>query len=127
MSCWDVKDYLAELTDITAYGEEEILPLCRSCLKEIEARLKPDTDKSDIRITAAAAGLAFYKLTIKLNSKSDDGFVTSFKAGDVSINQESIAKKELLERAESFYKNKLNEIIPLCADNSFAFRQVRVM
>ena len=28
MSCWEVKDYLGELTDISAYKEEEILPLC---------------------------------------------------------------------------------------------------
>lgn len=65
MSCWEVKDYLGELTDISAYKEEEILPLCRSCIKEIESKLKPDADKEDFRIVAAAAGLAYYKLALK--------------------------------------------------------------
>lgn len=65
MSCWEVKDYLGELTDISAYKEEEILPLCRSCIKEIDSRLKPDADREDFRVIAAAAGLAYYNLRSK--------------------------------------------------------------
>lgn len=125
MSCWDVKDYLGELTDISAYKEDEILPLCRSCIKEIESKLKPDADKEDFRIVAAAAGLAYYKLALKKSSVENEASITSFKAGDVSIEQESNATADLLERAKDFYDKKLTEIIPLCKDEGFAFNQIK--
>lgn len=128
MSCWEVKDYLGELTDISAYKEDEILPLCRSCIKEIESRLKPDADRSDYRVVAAAAGLAFYKLAMKKSSADSEAAVTDFKAGDVSIKQESKNNnEELLKKAESFYEKKTTELIPLCKDNCFAFNQIKVM
>lgn len=123
MSCWEVKDYLGELTDITAYGEDEILSLCRSCFKEIEAGLRPEADRTDIRITAAAAGLAFYKLALRKND-GEETEITSFKAGDVSIEQNSGEKDKLLDRAEKFYEKKLLDIIPLCRDESFAFKTI---
>lgn len=127
MSFWEVKDYLGELTDISAYKEEEILPLCRSCFKEIESKLKPDADRSDYRVIAASAGLAFYKLALKKASLDSESNITDFKAGDVSIKQESKSDDELLKKAESFYEKKTTELIPLCKDNSFAFNQIKVM
>ena len=116
MSCWEVKDYLGELTDISAYKEEEILPLCRSCIKEIESKLKPD-----------AAGLAYYKLALKKSSMESEAGITSFKAGDVSIEQESKTVEDFLDRAKDFYEKKAADIIPLCKDDSFAFNQIKVM
>lgn len=127
MSCWEVKDYLGELTDISAYKEEEILPLCRSCLKEIEAKLKPDADRNDYRIVSAAAGLAYYKLLLRQSSFASEANVTSFKAGDLSIEQENKDTEKLLSEAKDFYEKKMLEIIPLCRDDSFAFNQIRVM
>ena len=127
MSCWEVKDYLGELTDISAYKEEEILPLCRSCLKEIEAKLKPDADRNDYRIVSAAAGLACYKLLLRQSSAAGEANVTSFKAGDLSIEQENKDTEKLLSEAKDFYEKKMLEIIPLCRDDSFAFNQIRVM
>lgn len=127
MSCWEVKDYLGELTDISAYKEEEILPLCRSCIKEIESKLKPDADRKDFRVVAAAAGLAYYKLALKKGSMESEAGITSFKAGDVSIEQESKTVKDFLDRAKDFYEKKAADIIPLCKDDSFAFNQIKVM
>ncbi len=127
MSCWEVKDYLGELTDISAYKEEEILPLCRSCIKEIESKLKPDADRKDFRVVAAAAGLAYYKLALKKSSMESEAGITSFKAGDVSIEQESKTVEDFLDRAKDFYEKKAADIIPLCKDNSFAFNQIKVM
>lgn len=127
MSCWEVKDYLGELTDISAYKEEEILPLCRSCIKEIESKLKPDADRKDFRVVAAAAGLAYYKLALKKSSIESEAGITSFKAGDVSIEQESKTVEDFLDRAKDFYEKKAADIIPLCKDDSFAFNQIKVM
>ena len=127
MSIWEVKDYLSELTDISAYKEEEILSLCRSCVKEIDSRLKNDADRSDYRVIAAAAGLAYYKLTLKKISADSGESITDFKAGDVSIKQESKSYEKLLANAESFCNKKMTELIPLCRDNSFAFNQIQVM
>lgn len=127
MSCWEVKDYLGELMDISAYKEEEILPLCRSCIKEIESKLKPDADRKDFRVVAAAAGLAYYKLALKKSSMESEAGITSFKAGDVSIEQESKTVEDFLDRAKDFYEKKAADIIPLCKDDSFAFNQIKVM
>ena len=127
MSCWEVKDYLGELTDISAYKEEEILPLCRSCIKEIQSKLKPDADRKDFRVVAAAAGLAYYKLALKKSSMESEAGITSFKAGDVSIEQESKTVEDFLDRAKDFYEKKAADIIPLCKDDSFAFNQIKVM
>ena len=127
MSCWEVKDYLGELTDISAYKEKEILPLCRSCIKEIESKLKPDADRKDFRVVAAAAGLAYYKLALKKSSMESEAGITSFKAGDVSIEQESKTVEDFLDRAKDFYEKKAADIIPLCKDDSFAFNQIKVM
>ena len=127
MSCWEVKDYLGELTDISAYKEEEILPLCRSCIKEIDSRLKPDADREDFRVIAAAAGLAYYKLALKKSSLESEPSITSFKAGDVSIEQDSKTVEDFLERVKDFYDKKSADIIPLCKDESFAFNQIKVM
>lgn len=127
MSCWEVKDYLGELTDISAYKEEEILPLCRSCIKEIDSRLKPEADREDFRVIAAAAGLAYYKLALKKSSLESEPSITSFKAGDVSIEQDSKTVEDFLERAKDFYDKKAVELIPLCKDDSFAFNQIKVM
>lgn len=127
MNCWEVKDYLGELTDVTTYSDDKILSLCRSSVKEIESKLKPDTDKSDFRLVAAAAGLAYYKLTLqKIGADTEIG-ISKFKAGDVSIEQESKTDENHLENAKCFYENKMAEILPLCKDESFAFKQVKVM
>lgn len=126
MSYWEVKDYLGELTSVSSFDEDEILSLCRSSLKEIEARLKSNADRNDIRIVAAAAGLAYYKLSLKQSQADGTSEITSFTAGDVSITQNKATKETQLKQAEDFYKKALESIIPMCQDNSFVFKQIRV-
>ncbi len=126
MTAWEVKDYLSYLTVWDEADESEILSLCKASLKEVEAMLKADADRTDVRIASAAAGIAYYKLTLKRSfSYSDDG-ITSFKAGDVSITQNSKDRTKELSDAEKLYEKALNSIIPLCQDNGFAFENVKI-
>ena len=125
MNDWDVKDYLAQLVDLTE-DETLILSVCRTALKEIEAELKKDVDFNDVRIVAAAAGLAYYRLMLRRNTMPTDESVTSFKAGDVSITQNTADPNKQLERAEIYCSKMLGKIATLCEDNSFAFIEVGV-
>lgn len=125
MTAWEVKEYLGHLTEIEESEQEKMLELCRASLREIEAMLKPDADRNDVRIASAAASLAFYKITIK-NSFSSSEDITSFKAGDVSITQDTGGSSKQLERAEKLYSEALKSIIPLCTDNGFAFENIRI-
>lgn len=127
MTAWEVKDYLSHLTVWDEADEDDILSLCKTSLKEIEAMLKADADRTDVRIASAAACVAYYKLTVKRNFSSDDndGF-TSFKAGDVSITQNSKDRTKELANAEKLYEKAFQSIIPLCTDNGFAFENIRI-
>ncbi|MDD6275474.1 MAG: hypothetical protein PUB20_01420 [Clostridia bacterium] len=120
MNYWDVKDYLSQLIDLTE-DETLVASVCRTALREIEAGLKKDADFNDVRIVAAAAGLAYYRLMLRRNSLSQEDSVMSFKAGDVSITQDSADTAKQLERAEIYCAKMFEKIAPLCEDNSFAF------
>ena len=125
MTAWLVKEYLGHLTPTDGYEEDEILALCKASLHEIEAMLKADADRNDVRIASAAASLAFYKMMLK-NSLSSSGEITGFKAGDVSITQNAGSTDKQLERAERLYAKALESIVPLCTDNGFAFENIRI-
>ena len=126
MSCWEVKDYLSELVAFKEEENELILPLCRSSLNEVEARLRADANRDDVRVSAAAAAIAYYKLMLRRSNDESGDSITDFKAGDVSITQEKGDISKQLEKAEKYRDSMLNDIIPLCEDNNFAFRQVEV-
>jgi len=126
MSCYEVKDSLCRLVDLTQTEAAGADALCRECLKEIAAGLKADADTEDARVTSAAAGLALYKLMLKRNSDSASDEVTSFKAGDVSISESKSDIRHGLENAESYFKQCYAKIVPLCVDNGFAFENVKV-
>ncbi len=126
MTAWEVKDYLTHLTDWDASDEESILSLCKASLKEIEARLKENADRTDARIAAAAAAIAYYKLSLKRSSVGQDEEITSFSAGDVKITQNTADRSKQLDNAEKLYKEALQSIIPLCEDNGFAFENILI-
>lgn len=126
MTAWEVKDYLSHLTEWKKNAEEEILALCKASLKEIEAMLKPDADRTDVRIASAAAAVAYYKLTLKRSFSAENEEITSFKAGDVSITQSSKNNTKQLDKAEALYSKAFESIIPLCKDNSFAFENILI-
>ncbi len=126
MTAWEVKDYLAHLTQWEAEDEESIIALCKASLKEIEARLRDNIDRTDARIASAAAATAYYKLTLKRSFSSQGDEITSFSAGDVRITQSSADNTKQLDNAERLYKEALESIIPLCEDNGFAFENVLI-
>lgn len=126
MSYREVKDSLSRLVGLTQSETAGAEALCRECFKEIAAGLKADADSEDARVTAAAAGLAYYKLMLRRNSENSDESITSFKAGDVSITQDKGETKAGLDNAEKYFKQCFEKILPLCEDNSFAFENVRV-
>ena len=125
MTGWEVKEYLGQLTSWEDSDEELILSLCKSALGEIDAMLKADADRNDVRIASAAASLAYYKLTIKRSFSAADE-ITSFKAGDVSITQGGGNGTKQLANAEKLYNEALKSILPLCTDNSFAFENILI-
>lgn len=125
MTAWEVKEYLGHLTEIEESEQENTLELCKASLREIEAMLKVDADRNDARIASAAASLAFYKMSLKRSFSSSEE-ITSFKAGDVSITQDTGGSSKQLERAEKLYSEALKSIIPLCTDNGFAFENIKI-
>ncbi len=127
MTAWDVKEYLIQLTEWDTSEDEGILALCKTSLNEIEARLSATADRSDARISAAAAAIAYFKLTLKRSFGTSGGEVTSFTAGDVSITQNTADNsKQQLENAQKLYEKALESIAPLCEDNSFAFENILI-
>lgn len=126
MTAWEVKDSLSQLTGWENSEEDSILTLCKTCLKEIEAMLKPDADPTDIRIAAVAAALAYYKLSLKRSFCENEEEITSFKAGDVSITQTRADISRLADKAEAHYRKSLEAILPLCRDNGFAFENILI-
>ncbi len=125
MTAWEVKEYLGYLTEIEQSAQDEALELCRASLREIEAMLKSDADRNDVRIASVAASLAFYKMSLKRSFSSSEE-ITAFKAGDVSITQNTGGNDKQLERAEKLYSEALKSIIPLCTDSSFAFENIKI-
>ena len=126
MSYREVKDSLSRLVDLTPTETAGAEALCRECFKEITAGLKADADSEDARVTAAAAGLAYYKLILKRTGEAATEDITSFKAGDVSISQGKSDTSRQLGNAENYFKQCYAKIVPLCEDNGFAFTNVRV-
>lgn len=126
MNCHEVKDYLKQLVNFTDGEEETIEALCITSLKEIDSMLKPDADRSDIRLVAAAASKAYYKLMIKRNNTAADENIADFKAGDVSVTMQKHDLAKQLDEAEKFYEKTMQSILNLCSDDSFVFRQVHI-
>ena len=125
MTAWEVMDSLSLLTQWEESEKDNIFTLCKASLKEIEAMLKKDADRSDIRIAVAAAANAYYKLSLRLSFSTPTEEITNFKAGDVSITQgTSDNSQKQLDRAEKLYAQALHNIIPLCQDNGFAFENI---
>ncbi|MBP9989561.1 MAG: hypothetical protein KBT46_08710 [Ruminococcus sp.] len=126
MSRWEVNDYLCQLTDISENDKELCLQLSNSSFKEIEAGLRNNVDSNDIRVTAAAAALAYYKYMLRKCGSENTESISSFKVGDVDIKQNVPDYSHQLKNAEKLYDKALVEIAPLCKDNTFAFENIEV-
>ncbi|MEI6578563.1 MAG: hypothetical protein WCN92_03770 [Eubacteriales bacterium] len=117
---WTVLSNLRQITSLDGEGAAFGLSLCLTCLEEIRARLRDGADENDSSIERAAAGLAFYKLTLRRLSEDSS---TSFKAGDVSVSQNP---GELLAIAAKVREEALAEAAPLLKDELFLFKRVDV-
>ena len=126
MSYREVKDSLLRLVELDETEKSLADGLCRECFKEITAGLKADADGEDARVTAAAAGLAYYKTILKRNSDSAVEEITNFKAGDVSITQNTSNTSNQLKTAEGYFKSCYAKIAHMMEDNGFAFTNVKV-
>ena len=114
----DVFDALKHLTDVSDNNYQQTLDLCRQCFESLKKELKNDAEPSDPRVINAAAANAFYMLCLKEKNASGDG-VTSFKAGDVSITQESADIDGKIKVAEAFCERTGRRLIPLLEDSGF--------
>lgn len=121
MNKWTVLNSLRQLLPLDKREADIALPLCSNCLEEIRENLREDADPQDIRIATAAAGLAYYKLMVYL--LADDGNVSSFRAGDITVKQDS---KSVIKIAENVRNDALLRAVPILRDKSFIFRQVDV-
>lgn len=115
---WNILDALRRNHAVEG-TDEELAPLCAAAAKELEARMRKDADCMDIRLINAGAAMVNYRLCMK-KSATDDA-VTSFKAGDVTVN---ISPSAIIERAEKEKSEALMCALPLLKDEGFVFRQV---
>jgi len=105
------------------YGGDEtnILPLCRAAVKELEPLIKPGADCEDIRLINLGAALVNYRLTVRQSFAGD--FVSSFRAGDVTVKGDSAAP---LKAAKQELSSAFAAAAPLLRDSSFMFAGVKV-
>lgn len=118
---WTVLSRLRQMASLDEEGAAAGLSLCLISLEEIRSKLKDGGDANDSRIEQAAAGLAFYKLILK--GITQDGAVTKFKAGDVSVSQDFGG---LLALAQKVRDEALAAAVPLLKDEMFLFKKVDV-
>ena len=121
MNKWTVLNSLRQLMPLNDKEADVALPLCSTCLEEIRENLKEEANPQDSRIAAAAAGLAYYKLMVYL--LTDEGTVTSFRAGDITVKQDS---KTVIKIAENVRNEALMRAAPILKDRDFLFKQVEV-
>lgn len=119
VSQWTVLGRLRQYVTLDEQGADNALPLCKISLSEITERLRDGVDADDIRIAQAAAGLAFYKLTVRTCVSNEAQ--TSFKAGDVTVTH---SPQALLDAAAQVRNDALRQVLPLLRDDEFLFRQV---
>ncbi|MBQ2774714.1 MAG: hypothetical protein IJF40_02330 [Clostridia bacterium] len=118
---WNVLALLKQLTDIDSADEPQALQICLTALEQIKHRLRDGASEDDIRIASAAAGMAFYTLCIRRTVNGDD--VTSFKAGDISIQKKAA---DTMSFAQKICSDALAAAAPLFKDDGFLFCKVDV-
>ena len=118
---WNVLALLKQLTDIDANSEPQALQICLTALEQIKNRLRDDAPTDDIRITSAAAGIAFYTLCVWRTGRSDN--VTGFKAGDISVQKKA---SDSISYAAKIRDDALTAVAPLFKDDGFLFCKVDV-
>lgn len=113
----EVLDVLQQLTEIEPSEIQAATDLCKIYLETTRLRLKDGSSNSDPRVIAAAAAEALYALCVR--RYVDSSQVSSFKAGDLSITQNSTDNNKKLTLAQQLRDKAETELIPLLKDNGF--------
>ena len=123
---WEVAKALGLLTEIDADEKECVEAVCQKALDEINAKLKPDVELTDPRITSAAAGIAFYSLCVKRSGNKKENDMSAFKAGDLSVSFSESSPTEQLSLAKEIRDKAMLDLTPLLKDYGFFFGKVDV-
>ncbi|MDR1464934.1 MAG: hypothetical protein LBJ11_06515 [Oscillospiraceae bacterium] len=117
MSQWGVLGQLRLLTVLDEEGAREALPFCAAALAQVRATLRADAGE-DPRIDRAAAGLAFYMMTLR--EENGEG-ILSFRAGDIAVSRKDAAAR--LRAAEEVRDEGMTLIASLQRDEGFCAGQ----
>lgn len=91
-----------------------IVSLCKNGLDWVMKHIREDISRDDIRISQAAAGIAYYDFALsKLTDSSDPRY---FKAGDITVQKKI---QEDIMVAEKIKQARLDAIADILEDNSF--------
>lgn len=118
MNQWTVLNSLRRITELDSKGAADALPLCLASIEEIRLMLRDGANEDDPRAVNAAAGLAYYKYTLR--NLSDEDSVTSYKAGDVVVSKSA---SFVTDRAAKIRDDAYIAALPLMRDNAFVFTQ----
>lgn len=121
----DVLDVLKQLTDVSETESRTVTDLCRQCFESLVSELREDADTEDRRIISAAAAEAFYKLCIKEKAAAQAG-ISSFKAGDLSVTQDTGETDGKLRAAQALYETERKKLAPLLKDTGFFVGKVDI-
>lgn len=121
MSRMSVLTSLRQIVSLDSGGAAAALPLCGACLDEVSAMLREGVSQDDVRVTSAAAALAYYKM--KLSELSSLDGASSFKAGDVTVSRDLHGA---LNTARSLRDEAFAALAPLMRDERFHFGGVDV-
>lgn len=122
----DVFDALSRITTVRDSDYPNALDICGQCFDSIKKELKNSTDTSDPRIITTAAAKAFYMLCLK-EKAAEQGGVTAFKAGDISISQSGGEIDGKLKAAEKLYEDERRKLLPLLEDRGFFAGKVDIL
>lgn len=115
ITAWNVLKRLEHFINVDSDKKSNALSVCVANLEKVFSILDENCDKNDCRITEAAAAMSFYDLAVRAAGDNSE-FVTSFKAGDVSVSK---SRQSIVEIASSLKRDALNALSPLCRDEGF--------
>mgnify|MGYP006916022898 CR=1 FL=1 len=103
-------------------SDEKIQSLCQSSAQKISSLIKEDADESDDRLINAAACDAFYQW-ILLNRAVDSDALKSFRAGDITVENDADA---VTSAAYNLKKEAFEALDGLIRDKGFYFSEVDI-
>ena len=119
LGCDEVFLKVSEIWDIEEEDREKIKSFCQSAAAQMNERIKPGADTSDIRILTAAAAVALHDYFCVKNVSDSD--FDSFKAGDVTVSKSS---ENTSKAVSELKRNAMTAAAPLLDDTEFLFKTI---